>query len=102
MKEKVVVLKVDNYNPDVLRKKIEKAVNEYFVLDEIFKHEDKIVLKPNLLMPADPETAITTNPVFVETVGQIFKNKGFEINIADNSSAVNNVYNMDLLYIHTH
>jgi len=49
-------------------------------------------------MSAAPESAITTHPVFVEAVGEIFKERGFPVYIADNPGTFGDVKNIERLY----
>ncbi|MGC9444183.1 MAG: DUF362 domain-containing protein [Candidatus Methanospirareceae archaeon] len=46
---------------------------------------DKIVLKPNLLQPADPKKAVTTHPAVVAAVAQLVTGEGAYPVIADSS-----------------
>ena len=46
-----------------------------------FEIPQKILLKPNMLSPRRPEEAVTTHPLIVKSVGEIFKEK--EIIIGD-------------------
>ena len=46
---------------------------------------EKIVLKPNLLQPAEPKKAVTTHPAIVAAVAQLVKGEGANPVIADSS-----------------
>jgi len=81
--KKVVVLKIDDYQRDVLREKIEEALFSHFDFKSLFSPQDKILLKPNLLMEASQEQAIVTHPIFLEAIGMIFKERGFKVFVAD-------------------
>jgi uncharacterized protein (DUF362 family)/Pyruvate/2-oxoacid:ferredoxin oxidoreductase delta subunit len=81
--KKVVVLKIDEYNVDVIKDKIQTAILNHFSFDNLFSGQDKILLKPNLLMPSTPDEAIVTHPAVIEGVGRVFKDKGFSVSIAD-------------------
>jgi len=98
MKRKVVVLKVSSYNLDLLKFKIREALERYFPLEELFSYADTVLLKPNLLMVSSPEAAITTHPLFIEAIGQIFREAGFKVCIADNSGNFGTTKDMDEVY----
>lgn len=42
-----------------------------------------VLLKPNLLAPRPPETAVVTHPVFVEAVARLFLGKGHRVLLGD-------------------
>ena len=52
---KVVILKINDYDVLSLRAKIKSAIDKHFPLSDYFRPGDKVLLKPNLLMPARPE-----------------------------------------------
>ncbi|MBU2102136.1 MAG: DUF362 domain-containing protein [Candidatus Omnitrophota bacterium] len=83
MSKKVILLKIDDYNPKVLGARVREALDMHFPLPQWIKPHSKILLKPNLLMAATPEEAVTTHPVFIEVVGQIFQEAGYPVSIAD-------------------
>ncbi|MCM8773397.1 MAG: DUF362 domain-containing protein [Candidatus Omnitrophica bacterium] len=83
---KVAVLKVDDYREEIIISKVKEALDNYFSFKEL-SPKNKILLKPNLLLPINFERAVTTHPVFVEAIGKIFKDKGFDVYIADNPSS---------------
>jgi len=98
--KKVVVLKADEYNLDLLQRHIEDVLESHFSLDNII-NAGKIVLKPNLLMPIHPDCAVTTHPIFIEAIGRIFKRKGLDVYIADNPSIFNTDTSLDRVYKET-
>lgn len=90
---KIIVYEAD-YNLEMLKDKIKKAF-EHFNLPD-FK-DKKILLKPNLLMPASPEKAITTHPLVLEAIIEVLKEKEVkEIYIGDTPG--NSSTNIDHLY----
>ncbi len=80
---RVVLLKIENYQRDILYQRIDEALDKYFPLESFFSLGDKILLKPNLLMSARAEEAITTHPAFVFSVAKIFKERGYNMFLAD-------------------
>jgi len=96
--KKVIILKIEDYNHDTLKEKIKAALNKHFRISENFKPADKIVLKPNLLMEASPKEAITTHPLFIEVVGEIFKEMGNNVFVADSPGGFVSNKDMDSVY----
>jgi len=96
--KKVVILKIEDYNRGIIKEKIKQALEEHFDIFKLFDTKDKIVLKPNLLMEATPEEAITTHPFFIEAVGQIFREKGNAVFVADSPGGFVSNKDMDLIY----
>ncbi|MFA5007975.1 MAG: DUF362 domain-containing protein [Candidatus Omnitrophota bacterium] len=96
--KKVVILKIEDYNRGIVKEKIRQALEKHFDTSKMFNAADKIVLKPNLLMEAAPEEAITTHPLFVEAVGQIFKEKGNTVFVADSPGGFVSNKGMDSIY----
>ncbi len=63
----VSLLRTESYDPDVMR----AAVDRHFAalgLDETIKPETRVMIKPNLLMKAPPDAAITTHPELVAAI----------------------------------
>ncbi len=82
-REEVSIVNCKNYDPKNVRKAIEKSLEKIgFKIPE----KKKILLKPNLLSPQNPEKAITTNPVIVEELCKMLKKRKNEIIIGDSSA----------------
>jgi len=96
--KKVVILKIEEYDFDTLKEKIKSAIFEHFSPDTIFTKGDKVLLKPNLLLPAKPEEAVITHPVFIEAVGAIFKEMNCTVAIADSPGGFVGNKDMDDIY----
>jgi uncharacterized protein (DUF362 family)/Pyruvate/2-oxoacid:ferredoxin oxidoreductase delta subunit len=93
MSTKVVVYNAD-YDKELLKEKIKKAL-DYFNLPTL--EGKKILIKPNLLMSAPPEKAITTHPILIESLIEVLKEKGVkDIFIGDTPG--NTSTNIDHLY----
>jgi uncharacterized protein (DUF362 family)/Pyruvate/2-oxoacid:ferredoxin oxidoreductase delta subunit len=93
MSIKVVVYNAD-YDKELLKEKIKKAL-DYFNLPNL--EGKKILIKPNLLMSAPPEKAITTHPILIESLIEVLKEKGVkDIFIGDTPG--NTSTNIDHLY----
>ncbi|MCM8831626.1 MAG: DUF362 domain-containing protein [Candidatus Omnitrophica bacterium] len=96
--KKVIVLKIDNYDVELVKAKLKETIFKNFTLDNLFLNQDKILLKPNLLMASHPDEAIVTHPVIVEAVAKIFKERGYKIFIADCPGGFLAHKELDLIY----
>ena len=86
IKDKVAILKCTSYNKEELLQRIEKCVSLIGGFEKYISGAKKILLKPNLLSPSAPATAVITHPVFVECIIDIIKKiagGNIEITIAD-------------------
>lgn len=82
---KVFIQKVDrfDYQDEDLRVLISSALNYVFGLD-YFKPGEKVLIKPNFLMEAEPYEAVTTHPNFVVVLAKILKERGCSVFVGDN------------------
>ncbi len=97
MSSKVAVLECPHYDEDKIKKTILKGF-EFIGRPDV--KDKRILLKPNLLMPAEPHYAVTTHPAIVEAVGEILLEFGAkEVLIGD--SPGNALSNIDNLYRRT-
>jgi uncharacterized protein (DUF362 family) len=62
--ETLSILKVESYQND-LADKIEKLLEPLGGLNSFCKPGDRVLLKPNLLMPKTPESAALTHPAVI-------------------------------------
>src|SRR3989304_6409633 len=86
IKDSVAILKCTSYNKEELLQRIEKCVSLIGGFEKYISGAKKILLKPNLLSPSAPATAVITHPVFVECIIDIIKKiagGNIEITIAD-------------------
>ncbi|MHB1375969.1 MAG: DUF362 domain-containing protein [Candidatus Humimicrobiaceae bacterium] len=67
-KIKVSVVHCSSYDPEIIDPALEKCLKALNCFKDIIKPGKKILIKPNLLSPNNPEKAITTHPMFVEAV----------------------------------
>jgi uncharacterized protein (DUF362 family)/NAD-dependent dihydropyrimidine dehydrogenase PreA subunit len=98
MSSKVVILEIKDYNVIEIKNKIRSCLNKHFPIETYFNPSDKILLKPNLLMAADPSQAIVTHPAVIEAVGGIFTEKGFKVSLGDSPGGFNGQKEMSLVY----
>lgn len=64
---------------------VKKAIDLIGGIESVIKPGDKVLLKVNLLLPAKPEAAITTNPKIVEAMIKLVKSAGGESWVGDSS-----------------
>lgn len=76
MKYNVSIVKCNTYSYSTLVSKIEKAIELCGDITKFIKKGEKILLKPNLLSPKEPEKACTTHPEFLRAIIKIVKNAG--------------------------
>ncbi len=79
----VALLKCKSYQLQNLKKQIAAGLNLTGIDPKIFKQQ-RVLLKPNLLMAASAEKAITTHPEFFRAVAQIVKSHGGRPIVAEN------------------
>jgi uncharacterized protein (DUF362 family) len=83
MNNKIAVRKCENYDVQVIYDIIEDIYN---VTDGPDPKGKKILLKPNILMDADPAKCITTHPAVVEAMVRFLQTKGAAVIIGDSPS----------------
>ncbi len=81
----VFIKATDNFNYEInrLSKDVAEGLDKIYGKDH-FKPGKTVLIKPNLLMKADPEDAITTHPHMIIAVARILKQKGCQVYVADN------------------
>ena len=87
---KVAVIRCERYNKQELVQKIEDCIGLIGGFKKYIHLGQKILLKPNLLSASRPELAVTTHPVFLESIIDLIKKNAeadAEITIADSPGA---------------
>lgn len=98
-------------NPDVF---VDKSKNHNYDIDKIsavifkgldtvfgknyFKKNETILIKPNLLIPAEPEEAITTHPNVIISIAKILRQKGCKVYVADNPAGFSSLKSVSEIY----
>jgi len=80
------VSKCDSYEAAIVKKALDNCLKELGGLNKFVTKTDTVLIKPNLLMPAKPEKAITTHPVIIKVLLAELKKIGCKVIIADSSS----------------
>ena len=94
----VVVVQEKEYDQERLRERLQDVLCNKLEVFSRLKGDEKILLKPNLLMGIAPDEAITTHPAVVEAAGRVFKERGFDVYIADNPGGFAELKNVDNVY----
>ena len=64
----VSIIKCGSYNKRILKEAIKSCVGLLGGFKKFLNPKSKIVIKPNLLLAAAPDKAVTTHPLFIEAV----------------------------------
>ena len=94
MKSKVAIVPCENYEYENVYRALETALDMLGGIDKFVLRDEKILLKPNLLVKAAPEKAATTHPAVFKAVGQLLKEGGYE-NIKYGDSSGNHVAGLE-------
>jgi len=76
VKYPVSIIKCDKYELSEVERSIEKSINLIGNLKDFIHKGDKVLLKPNMLSPKEPDKACTTHPIFLKAVIRIIKKAG--------------------------
>lgn len=79
----VYIAKCQNYSIVEITRHIEEGIKTLYGNESLFKAEEKLLLKPNLLSDAEPEKVVTTHPTVVEAIGKILQKKGCTVELGD-------------------
>ena len=88
MPSTVLLLEVPSYDREVLFPALERAME--LLPAELAPHAP-LLLKPNLLVPATPESAVCTHPAIVAATIEALRDRGFDRLAAGDSPAVHPV-----------
>lgn len=77
----VSIVKCEDYLE--VERSIKKALNLLGGLNKFIKKGSKVLIKPNLLRPSKPNTAVITHPLVIEAVINLLKEINAEILIGD-------------------
>ncbi|PIN69871.1 iron-sulfur protein [Candidatus Woesearchaeota archaeon CG11_big_fil_rev_8_21_14_0_20_43_8] len=80
---KIMIKRCETYNQKELDKAIEDIFKKLGGVKKYIKKGDKVLLKPNLLMPGKPEHARTTHPNVVLAVAKVVRKAGGKVIVGD-------------------
>ncbi len=84
---KVSIVDCDSYDPDIVYKAVEDAINKIGFKIPRYK---KVLIKPNVLGQHKPESNITTHPIVVEAVARLFLKNDCQVIIGESSGFYKN------------
>ncbi|MBP7791801.1 MAG: DUF362 domain-containing protein [Candidatus Goldbacteria bacterium] len=73
MDNNVYVKRCASYTLEEIKNVIKSGFDELGGIEKFIKKDERVLLKPNSLQPARPDTAIVTHPVFIRAVIQVLK-----------------------------
>ena len=79
----VILAKCEQYDIEVLERVFEDAFENLGGVDKYISQGTKVLLKANLLMKADPDSATVTHPVFVAALARVIERAGGIVTVAD-------------------
>lgn len=80
---KVAVLKCDNYQHSNVNRAISKGVELLGGIKQFVKSDEKILLKPNLLVAEPPEKCVTTHPAVFRAAAELLIAQGVQLSYGD-------------------
>jgi len=86
MKPSVSIVKCQNYDEDIVLKRLRQSINLIGGIQTFVKKGNRVLLKPNLLYGKPPEKAVTTHPSVVKGMIQIVREAGGVPFIGDSPS----------------
>lgn len=88
----------ESYDLPKVRKALKNCLKNLGGIEKFIKKSDTVLIKPNLLMPANPNKSITTHPAIITGLLRELKKTGCKIIIADSSSGCYSKECMDKVY----
>ena len=76
-KQVVVLVPAADYSQDTVDAAVRTGITLLGGLDRFVSHDERILLKPNLLLGALPQRAVTTHPAVFSAVAKLLRENGF-------------------------
>mgnify|MGYP006310874245 FL=1 len=86
-KSKVALVKCESYDEKKVCLAVARAIELLGGIQKFTKHEDSVLLKPNLLSPQTPDKAVTTHPAVFYAVGKYFQDSDPSLKLSYGDSA---------------
>jgi len=83
MNQKVSIVRCPDYELEHVETALKKNLNLLGGINRFVKPNQRVCLKPNLLLPARPEQAVTTHPTIIEAMANLVREAGGKPFIAD-------------------
>ena len=84
-KSKVALVRCDNYDDEAVFKAVETGIELIGGMSRFVKTNERILMKPNVLIGANPEKCITTHPAVFQALGKILQQHGSIVSYGDSS-----------------
>ncbi len=99
MKPLISIVRCSDYDPGLVNEAVEKSISLIGGVGNFVKPGSRVLVKPNLLMAKEPESAIVTHPHVLRAVIRILKNINCRIMVGDGPSVWGNqIENVDDVY----
>jgi len=72
----VSIVKCFSYDEDLVFRKLKELISNLGGIEKFIKKGERILLKPNLVSPKEPERAITTHPAVLKAIIKLVKEAG--------------------------
>ncbi len=82
----VSIVRCGRYDLDEVSRALREALEPLGTLSAFVRNGQKVLLKPNLLIPVSPDRAVTTHPVVVEAVIGLVREAGGDPFLSDSPS----------------
>ncbi|MBU1727163.1 MAG: DUF362 domain-containing protein [Candidatus Omnitrophica bacterium] len=86
MGSKISIARCESYDPSLVLASVKKAIDSLGGITAFIKPASKVLVKPNLLMAAIPEQAVTTHPEVVRAVIKLLKEIDCKVFVGDGPS----------------
>ncbi|MDI6712493.1 MAG: DUF362 domain-containing protein [Anaerosomatales bacterium] len=83
MASKVAIVRCSTYEADEVQTAVERALGLLGGVEEFVRPGERILLKPNLLVGATPESAVTTHPSVFAAVVRVLQGAGATLTYGD-------------------
>lgn len=88
MNSPVALVQCTEYAQDQVEAAVQRAVDLVGGIEHFVKAGQRVLVKPNLLLPSEPERAIVTHPAVVRAVTKLVQQAGAQVIVADNPIVV--------------
>lgn len=80
---KVSIVKCNSYNQEEVDRAVQKSIDLLGGLSSFIKSNDKVLIKPNILLGLPPESAAATHPAIVSAIIRLVKSLGIKPKVGD-------------------
>ncbi len=83
LESRVAVVRCNTYEIDAVRAAVRRGLDLLGGVGRFIRAGERILLKPNLLVPAPPERAVTTHPSVFRAVAEVLGESGVSLSYGD-------------------